>query len=76
MANLVSLVLEGIFEIYSNLTVEFVEREGGWIFHLMWRMDKDYKSLRHQAPRLKHLRSEYIKENLKFTTQPIEEPEK
>ena len=39
-------------------------------------MDKDYKSLRHQAPRLKHLPSEYMKENLKFTTQPIEEPEK
>ena len=66
MANLVSLVLEGIFEIYANLPVTFVEREDGWIFHLMWRMDKDYKSLRHQAPRLKHLRSEYIKENLKF----------
>ena len=39
-------------------------------------MDKDYKVLSHQAPRLKHLPSEYIKENLKFTTQPIEEPEK
>ena len=76
LANLVRLVLEGIFEIYSNLTVAFVEGEFGWVSHLMWRMDKDYKVLSHQAPRLKHLPSEYIKENLKFTTQPIEEPEK
>ena len=76
MAHINSLVCEGVFEKFPGL--KFVAIEGGiaWAPHLMWRMDKNYKALRDQTPWLKKLPSEYIREHVYFTTQPIEEPER
>jgi predicted TIM-barrel fold metal-dependent hydrolase len=74
MAQINSLVCEGVFEKFPSL--RFVGIEGGlaWLPHLMWRMDKNYKALRDTTPWLKRPPSEYIVEHVRLTTQPIEEP--
>lgn len=74
MAQVNSLVTEGVFEDFPSM--KFVAIEGGvaWLPHLMWRMDKNYKALRDTAPWLKRLPSEYILDHIVLTTQPIEEP--
>jgi predicted TIM-barrel fold metal-dependent hydrolase len=75
LAHINSIVCEGVFEKFPSL--KFVAIEGGiaWLPHLMWRMDKNYKALRDSVPWLQKPPSQYIKEHVFLTTQPIEEPE-
>lgn len=74
MAQINSLVTEGVFEQFPSLM--FVAVEGGmaWLPHLMWRMDKNYKALRDTTPWLTRLPSEYVLDHVRLTSQPIEEP--
>ncbi|MFC4779253.1 amidohydrolase family protein [Paenibacillus sp. GCM10023252] len=74
MAQLISVVCEGVFEKFPRLKFIFCEGGVGWLPHLMWRLDKNYKGLRWTVPWLKKMPSEYIRSNCYLTTQPIEEP--
>jgi uncharacterized protein len=75
-ANVISLVAEGVFEQFPTLNFVSVENGFGWVPSLMWRMDATYKELKDEVPHLKRLPSEYIREHLYLTTQPVEEPHK
>lgn len=72
--NIVSLVCEGVFEKFPKLKFVFVEYGVAGIVPLLWRIDKNWKTLREEVPWLKELPSEYIKRNVRLGTQPIEEP--
>jgi predicted TIM-barrel fold metal-dependent hydrolase len=71
-----SLVIEGVFERFPDLKVILVEGGITWAPALMWRLDKHWKRLRSEAPHLKRLPSEYMRSNIYYTTQPLDEPDR
>ncbi len=75
-ANIVSLVAEGVFERFPTLKLVSVENGFGWIPSLMWRMDSAWSLLKSEVPHLRRAPSEYIRERVYLTTQPVEEPHK
>lgn len=74
MAHTASLVCNGVFEKFPRFKVVLVEGGFGWLPHLMWRLDKNFKALRSTTPWLKRAPSETIREHVRLTSQPIEEP--
>jgi predicted TIM-barrel fold metal-dependent hydrolase len=69
---LISLVVGGVFEKFPTLRVVMIESSWTWLPALMWRLDQSYRALRREVPWVKRLPSEYIREQVKFTTQPME----
>jgi predicted TIM-barrel fold metal-dependent hydrolase len=43
---------------------------------VLWRLDKNWKSLRQTTPWLDRLPSEIVQEHVLLTTQPLEEPDR
>jgi predicted TIM-barrel fold metal-dependent hydrolase len=74
-AHLVSLIYEGVFERFPKLVFVFVECGVGWLPTLLWRLDREWKSLRIEVPWVKRKPSEYVAEHVRFTTQPLDEPD-
>ncbi|RLT40232.1 MAG: amidohydrolase, partial [Chloroflexi bacterium] len=69
-----SLVMEGAFDRFPDLRVVFIESGFTWLPSLMWRMDKEWKGLRHNTPWVKRAPSHYWKEHLRLTIQPVDGP--
>ena len=74
-AQVASMVLEGVFEQFPNLQVVLVEGGFAWGPSLAWRLDRLWARMRDEVPYAKRPPSDYIRQNLYFTTQPMEEPE-
>jgi predicted TIM-barrel fold metal-dependent hydrolase len=74
-SNVNSLVFSGTLERFSRLKFIFVEFGFCWLLPLLWRMDRTWRALRHETPWVKMSPIEYVHRQLRFTTQPIDEPE-
>jgi predicted TIM-barrel fold metal-dependent hydrolase len=74
MEQLVSLVCHGVFERFPSLRVTLIESGVCWLPGLLWRLDQDFKALRMEVPWLTKLPSEYVREHVRMTTQPLERP--
>ena len=71
-----SLVCEGVLARNPMLRVVLVEAGVAWVAPLCWRLDQHWKRMRDEVPHLERPPSSYIKTQMWFTTQPMDEPEK
>lgn len=74
MAHLTSLVFEGVFERFPKLKVTLVEGGFSWIVPLAWRLDRHWEQLGSEVPNVTRRPSETIREHVRLSTQPVEEP--
>ncbi len=74
-AQVASLILEGVFERYKDLKFVMIEAGFGWMPSLGWRMDNNWKRLKDEVPHLRKAPSEYMREQIWISTQPMEEAE-
>lgn len=74
-SQLIGLVCHGVFDEFPELRVVMLESSWTWVPSTMWRLDHNYRSLRREVPWVKRMPSEYIREQVRFTTQPMEYPE-
>ena len=72
--HLVSLITEGVFERIPELRFVFVEGGFTWLGPVLWHLEKNLSRLGEQA-RLPARPWDYVRRQVRFTSQPIEEPD-
>ncbi|HEY0418058.1 MAG TPA: amidohydrolase family protein, partial [Acetobacteraceae bacterium] len=70
-----SMILEGVFERFPGLKIICIEGGFAWAPTLAWRMDRHWAKMRSEVPHLTMPPSAYMRRNIWFSTQPMEEPE-
>lgn len=75
-SNVASLIFEGVFERFPNLRVAFIEYGFSWMLPLLWRLDREWKNFRFDTPWVQKPPAEYVREHIRFATQPLDEPAK
>ncbi len=73
-SQVISLISEGVFEQFPDLRVVIIASGITWLPSLMWRLDKEWKGLRREIPWVKRLPSDYIRQHIRFTLQPLDAP--
>ena len=71
---LTSIVCEGVFDLFPSVKVALIEAGFTWLPPHMWRFDKEWKNLRRLVPWVKRTPSEYIREHVRLTVQPLDAP--
>lgn len=72
-SHIMSLVFDGVFERFPTLKMVFSEGACTWILPVMWRMDAVWKARRSDLPLVRRRPSEYVRDHVWFTTQPLED---
>ena len=73
-AQFTSLILGGALERVPTLKVMFAEFGFSWVGPMLWRMDHIWKKRGGAAVSLQRPPSHYAREQVRFTTQPYDEP--
>lgn len=73
-AQLISLIAEGVFDKFPELRVVLIESGFTWLPAVMWRIDKEWRGLRNNTPWVKRPPSEYMREHIRCTLQPVDAP--
>jgi uncharacterized protein len=74
-ATLISILCDGVLEAYPEVRIALIEGGVAWLPHVIWRLDRDWRSVRDELPWLTKPPLEYVHERVRFSTQPLEEPD-
>jgi predicted TIM-barrel fold metal-dependent hydrolase len=69
-----SIVSEGVFSSVPGARVAVLECGWAWLPAFLWRFDKDWKGLRRETPWVQRLPSDYVREHVRFSLQPVDGP--
>ena len=73
-AQLLSLISEGVFSKFPNLTVVLAEAGFTWLPQFMWRAVKTWRAMRAEVPWVDRAPAEIIRDHVRFTLQPSDAP--
>lgn len=74
LIHMTNMVFQGVFELFPNLRVAYLEAGCGWVPFMMDRLDEGYERRgKKWAPRLQHLPSHYIKSGSVYVSIESEE---
>jgi predicted TIM-barrel fold metal-dependent hydrolase len=73
-SHLLSMVSEGLLDKFPTMRIAMIESGWSWLPAFFWRFDKVWKGLRRETPWVRDLPSEYIKERMRFSLQPLDLP--
>ncbi|MDN5861702.1 MAG: amidohydrolase, partial [Pseudonocardia sp.] len=73
-AHLLSFLTEGVFERFPTMRIALLEGGVAWVPPLMWRLDAYWRALRKDTPWIRKAPSEYLRDHVRFSTQPLERP--
>jgi uncharacterized protein len=71
MSHMMSFIVHGVFDRYPDFRLVLVEGGVTWLPPFMTRMDADFVALRREVPWCKQLPSDYLRERMMVTTQPL-----
>jgi predicted TIM-barrel fold metal-dependent hydrolase len=75
-AILSSMIFGGVFDAFPKLQLVLSEYGATWAPPLIWRMDRAWEQGDGELAGLRRPPSEYVADNVRFTTQPLDEPPK
>jgi predicted TIM-barrel fold metal-dependent hydrolase len=70
-----SLVTEGVFIKFPRLKVVLIESGVTWLPAYLWRINKTWRGVRAETPWLDRPPSEIIREHVRLTIQPFDDPD-
>ncbi len=73
-SQVVSIVSEGVFDLFPTMRVTLLESGFSWLPSLMWRFDKEWRNLRRIVPWVRRAPSAYIRDHIRITIQPLDAP--
>ena len=73
-SQVISIIAEGVFDRFPDLRIALIEGGFAWMPSLMWRLDKEWKGLRSNTPWVRRAPSDYIREHMRLTVQPVGAP--
>ncbi len=72
---LTSLVAEGVFAKFPDLTVVLIESGLSWVPAHLWRLTKFWKGLRSEVPWVSDPPTTIVRERVRITVQPMDAPD-